>query len=50
MPIFISDATIDRFDSDVSISTGVLSPRVRSSASIPGPSSTGMVTSRTMRS
>src|SRR3569833_3776483 len=50
MPIFSSEATIERFDSDVSINTGVVSPRSRSLASIPGPSRTGMVTSSTTRS
>jgi hypothetical protein len=46
----MSWATMLRFDSEVSIRTGVLLPASRIRASIPGPSSTGMVTSSSTRS
>src|SRR3990172_7412893 len=50
MPDFIAPAMMDRFDSEVSMMTGVRLPESRILASIPGPSRFGIVTSRMTRS
>ena len=46
----MTSAMIVRFDSEVSMSTGVWFPAARIFFSISGPSMTGMVTSSTTRS
>src|SRR6266702_122227 len=50
MPCLSAPATTERFDSEVSMITGVLSPRSRMFWSMVGPSMLGMVTSSSTRS